>query len=115
MSHLNSTTEEVETTTENSQNSREITAGPAESSSSGSTAIQSGSSGEEVAQIEHFAEQLVDHMAKDQQATNHHQNSDHTTFHPISTEGLQVNKRNESLFRLLYLEISIVYCLEISR
>ena len=108
MSHLNSTTEEVETTTENSQNSREITAGPAESSSSGSTAIQSGSSGEEVAQIEHFAEQLVDHMAKDQQATNHHQNSDHTTFHPISTEGLQVNKRNESLFRLLYLEISIV-------
>ena len=93
VSHLNSTTEEVETTTENSQNSREITAGTAESSSSGSTAIQSGSSGEEVAQIEHFAEQLVDHMAKDQQATNHHQNSDHTTFHPISTEGLQVNKK----------------------
>ena len=45
---------------------------------------------QEVAEIEHFAEQLVGHMAKDhessQNATNH---SDHNTFHPIS-EGLQV-------------------------
>ena len=46
---------------------------------------------QEVAEIEHFAEQLVGHMAKDhhessQNATNH---SDHTTFHPISG-GLQV-------------------------
>ena len=49
----------------------------------------------EVAQIEHFAEQLVDQLAKDQQnqSQNHHHhhpnNSDHT-FHPITTEGLQV-------------------------
>ena len=52
----------------------------------------------EVAQIEHFAEQLVDHMAKDQQHQgNHHghhnaaANSDQA-FHPITTEGLQVNQ-----------------------
>ena len=48
-----------------------------------------------MAQIEHFAEQLVDQLAKDQQnqSQNHHHhhpnNSDHT-FHPITTEGLQV-------------------------
>ena len=46
----------------------------------------------EVAQIEHFAEQLVDHMAKDQQVAsqNHPNNSSDHTFHPITTEGLQV-------------------------
>ena len=50
-----------------------------------------------MAQIEHFAEQLVDQLAKDQQnqSQNHHHhhpnNSDHT-FHPITTEGLQVIK-----------------------
>ena len=49
---------------------------------------------QEVAEIEHFAEQLVGHMAKDhheqssQNATNPN-HSDHTTFHPISG-GLQV-------------------------
>ena len=52
----------------------------------------------EVAQIEHFAEQLVDHMAKDQQHQGSHHghhnaaaNSDQA-FHPITTEGLQVCK-----------------------
>ena len=52
---------------------------------------------QEVAEIEHFAEQLVGHMAKDhessQNATNH---SDHNTFHPIS-EGLQVTKVTQML------------------
>ena len=45
-----------------------------------------------MAQIEHFAEQLVDHMAKDQQVAsqNHPNNSSDHTFHPITTEGLQV-------------------------
>ena len=62
---------------------------PATTSSSGTAAAA-----QEVAEIEHFAEQLVGHMAKDhhessQNATNH---SDHTTFHPISG-GLQVKKR----------------------
>ena len=51
---------------------------------------------QEVAEIEHFAEQLVGHMAKDhessQNATNH---SDHNTFHPIS-EGLQVRNYSDS-------------------
>ena len=55
---------------------------------------------QEVAEIEHFAEQLVGHMAKDhessQNATNH---SDHNTFHPIS-EGLQVTKVTYSPSRL---------------
>ena len=50
---------------------------------------------QEVAEIEHFAEQLVGHMAKDhheqssQNATTNPNHSDHTTFHPISG-GLQV-------------------------
>ena len=61
---------------------------PATTSSGTAAAAQ------EVAEIEHFAEQLVGHMAKDhhessQNATNH---SDHTTFHPISG-GLQVKKK----------------------
>ena len=44
----------------------------------------------EVAEIEHFAEQLVGHMAKDHhESSQNTTNSDHTTFHPIS-EGLQV-------------------------
>ena len=61
------------------------------------------SSAEEVAQIEHFAEQLVGHMAKDQQEHNHatssHSNNDNT-FHPDPTEGLQVidNKYSVSVF-----------------
>ena len=64
---------------------------PATTSSGTAAAAQ------EVAEIEHFAEQLVGHMAKDhhdeqssQNATTNH--SDHTTFHPISG-GLQVKKK----------------------
>ena len=45
-------------------------------------------------QIEHFAEQLVGHMAKQQQQSgdqvNVGSNSSDQAFHPITTEGLQV-------------------------
>ena len=71
VSNLHSTAEEVET--------------------NNSTAAETHGQNE-VAQIEHFAEQLVDHMAKDQQVAsqNHPNNSSDHTFHPITTEGLQV-------------------------
>ena len=61
-----------------------------------SSATSATANAQEVAEIEHFAEQLVGHMAKDhhessQNATNH---SDHNTFHPIS-EGLQVRNYSD--------------------
>ena len=55
----------------------------------------------EVAEIEHFAEQLVGHMAKDHhESSQNTTNSDHTTFHPIS-EGLQVK-----FYEINYIKVS---------